>query len=160
LNIIFFKGFIFIGLMNVDGNPIVIEYNCRMGDPETEAVLPRIQTDFAALMQATGNGSLNEISLEVDPRTAATVVMVSGGYPGTFEKGFEIKNLDKVRDTFVFHAGTKGTNGNVVTNGGRVLALTSLADNLQDALNKSYAAAKTINYDYEYYRKDIGRDLM
>jgi phosphoribosylamine--glycine ligase len=155
-----YTGFIFIGLMNVDGNPIVIEYNCRMGDPETEAVLPRIQTDFAALMQATGNGSLNEISLEVDPRTAATVVMVSGGYPGTFEKGYEIKNLDKVRDTFVFHAGTKGTNGNVVTNGGRVLALTSLADNLQDALNKSYAAAKTINYDYEYYRKDIGRDLM
>jgi phosphoribosylamine--glycine ligase len=155
-----YTGFIFIGLMNVDGNPIVIEYNCRMGDPETEAVLPRIQTDFAALMQATGNGSLNEISLEVDPRTAATVVMVSGGYPGTFEKGYEIKNLEKVEDTLVFHAGTKATNGNVVTNGGRVLALTSLADNLQDALNKSYAAAKTINYDYEYYRKDIGRDLM
>jgi phosphoribosylamine--glycine ligase len=155
-----YTGFIFIGLMNVDGNPIVIEYNCRMGDPETEAVLPRIQTDFAALMQATGNGSLNEISLEVDPRTAATVVMVSGGYPGTFEKGYEIKNLEKVEDTLVFHAGTKATNGNVVTNGGRVLALTSLADNLQDALNKSYTAAKTINYDYEYYRKDIGRDLM
>jgi phosphoribosylamine--glycine ligase len=155
-----YTGFIFIGLMNVDGNPIVIEYNCRMGDPETEAVLPRIKTDFAALMQATGNSSLNEISLEVDPRTAATVVMVSGGYPGTFEKGYEIKNLDKVENTFVFHAGTKRTNGHVVTNGGRVLALTSLADNLKEALNKSYAAAKTINYDYEYYRKDIGRDLM
>lgn len=155
-----YTGFIFIGLMNVDGNPIVIEYNCRMGDPETEAVLPRIKTDFAALMHATGNGSLNEISLEVDTRTAATVVMVSGGYPGTFEKGYEIKNLDKVENTLVFHAGTKATNGNVLTNGGRVLALTSLADNLQEALNKSYAAAKTINYDYEYYRKDIGRDLM
>ena len=155
-----YTGFIFIGLMNVNGNPIVIEYNCRMGDPETEAVLPRIKTDFAALMQATGNGSLNEISLEVDPRTAATIVMVSGGYPGTFEKGYEIKNLDKVENTLVFHAGTKGTNGHVVTNGGRVLALTSLADNLQEALNKSYAAAKTINYDYVYYRKDIGRDLM
>jgi phosphoribosylamine--glycine ligase len=155
-----YLGFIFIGLMNVDGNPIVIEYNCRMGDPETEAVLPRIKTDFVALMQSTGNGTLNEINLEVDSQTAATVVMVSGGYPGTFEKGYEIKNLDKVEDTFVFHAGTKATNGNVVTNGGRVIALTSLADNLHEALHKSYTAAKTINYDYEYYRKDIGRDLM
>lgn len=153
-------GFIFIGLMNVGGEPKVIEYNCRMGDPETEAVVPRIQNDFLALMQATASQNLDKIDFKIDPRTATTVVMVSGGYPGTFEKGYEITNLDKAGDTIVFHAGTKMNGNSVVTNGGRVLALTSLGNSIEEALEKSYAAALHINYDYAYYRKDIGQDLI
>jgi phosphoribosylamine---glycine ligase len=153
-------GFIFIGLMNVGGEPKVIEYNCRMGDPETEAVIPRIQNDFLALMQATASQNLDKVDFKIDPRTATTVVMVSGGYPGTFEKGYEITNLDKAGDTIVFHAGTKMHGNNIVTNGGRVLALTSLGNSIEEALEKSYAAALHINYDYAYYRKDIGQDLI
>ncbi len=153
-------GFIFIGLMNVDGEPYVIEYNCRMGDPETEAVLPRIQNDFVELMDAVALGKLDALQLKIDARTAATVVMVSGGYPGNYEKGFVITNLDKAGDTLVFHAGTSLSGGEVLTNGGRVLALTTLADTLTVALEKTYAAAKSINFDYAYYRKDIGKDVM
>jgi phosphoribosylamine--glycine ligase len=155
-----YRGFIFIGLMNVGGEPKVIEYNCRMGDPETEAVVPLIQNDFLALMQATASQQLDKIDFKIDPRTAATVVMVSGGYPGTFEKGYTIKNLDQTGDSIIFHAGTKMNGKDVVTNGGRVLAITSLGNSIEEAIQKSYAAAHHINYDYAYYRKDIGQDLI
>jgi phosphoribosylamine--glycine ligase len=155
-----YRGFIFIGLMNVGGEPYVIEYNCRMGDPETEAVLPRIQTDFVKLMDAVAKQQLDKIQLEIDPRTAVTVVMVSGGYPGNYDKGFEITHLEKAGTTIVFHAGTKASGDKVITNGGRVLALTSLASTIEEAREASYAAALSINFDYAYYRKDIGLDLM
>lgn len=155
-----YRGFIFIGLMNVNGEPYVIEYNCRMGDPETEAVLPRIQTDFVDLMDAVAKQQLDKIQLEIDARTAVTVVMVSGGYPGNYDKGFEITHLDKAGSTIVFHAGTKASGNKVVTSGGRVLALTSLGHSIEEAREQSYAAALAINFDYAYYRKDIGLDLM
>lgn len=155
-----YKGFIFLGLMNENGNPSVIEYNCRMGDPETEVVIPRIQNDLVELLQAVADEKLDTISLSIDPRAAATIVMVSGGYPGNFEKGFPISGLDKTTNTFIFHSGTAVFDGEIVTNGGRVLALTSLADSLEDAVALSYASAKIIHYDYEYYRKDIGQDIL
>jgi len=155
-----YQGIIFIGLMNVAGEPYVIEYNCRMGDPETEAVLPRIKSDLGELLLAAAKGDLNRIKLDIDPRTAATVVMVSGGYPGNFEKGFTVTGIEKVTDTIVFQAGTAQSNETLVSNGGRVLVLTSLAPSLQQALDLTYKAAKDINFDYAYYRKDIGQDLM
>lgn len=157
---IIYKGFIFLGLMNNNGNPSMIEYNCRMGDPETEAVIPRIKNDLVELLLAVANEKLDTINLKIDPRTAATIVMVSGGYPGNFDKGFPITGLDKTLNTYIFHAGTALAEGSLITNGGRVLALTSLADTLEEALTQSYAAAKIIHYDYEYYRTDIGQDLL
>jgi len=154
-----YKGFIFIGLIKVDNEPIVIEYNVRMGDPETEAVLPRIKSDLLELFQAVGEGKLNEKTLELDPRFATTVMMVSGGYPEAYEKGKVMTGIETVKDSIVFHAGTKQVGNEVQTNGGRVMALTSFGDTMNEALSKSFANAEKVNFDGKYYRTDIGFDL-
>lgn len=154
-----YKGFIFIGLINVDNEPVVIEYNVRMGDPETEAVLPRIKSDLLELFKAVGDGTLNEKTLELDPRYATTVMMVSGGYPEAYEKGKVMTGIDTVKDSLVFHAGTKLEGKEVQTNGGRVMALTSFGDTMKEALTKSFANAEKVNFEGKYYRKDIGFDL-
>lgn len=154
-----YKGFVFIGLMNVKGDPFVIEYNVRMGDPETEVVIPRIKTDLVDLFEAVADQTLDKVQLDVDDRTACTVMLVSDGYPGTYEKGRQIGGLDKVKDSVVFHAGTKDDNGSVLTNGGRVLAITSYGENISEALEQSYANAHVVNYEGKYFRSDIGFDL-
>jgi phosphoribosylamine--glycine ligase len=154
-----YKGFIFIGLIIVNGEPMVIEYNVRMGDPETEVVMPRIQTDLVALFQAVANQKLDEITLEIDPRSATTIMVVSGGYPEDYDKGFEITGIENVEDSIVFHAGTKLENGKVVTSGGRVLAVTSFGNNFQEAIKKSYQNIDKLHFDKMYFRKDIGFDL-
>ena len=156
-----YRGFIFLGLINVEGEPMVIEYNVRMGDPETEAVMLRIDSDLVELMQAAARGNLGDLELRQDPRTAVTVMMVSGGYPGSYEKGKLISGLDKVTQSTVFHAGTKrDTEGNVVTSGGRVLSVSSYGDSIADALANSYASIALIDFDGRYFRRDIGRALM
>lgn len=156
-----YRGFIFLGLINVEGEPMVIEYNVRMGDPETEAVMLRIDSDLVELMQAAARGNLGDLELRQDPRTAVTVMMVSGGYPGSYEKGKIISGLDKVTQSTVFHAGTKrDAEGNVVTSGGRVLSVSSYGDSIADALANSYASIALIDFDGRYFRRDIGRDLM
>ena len=156
-----YRGFIFLGLINVEGEPMVIEYNVRMGDPETEAVMLRIDSDLVELMQAAARGNLGDLELRQDPRTAVTVMMVSGGYPGSYEKGKLISGLDKVTQSTVFHAGTKrDAKGNVVTSGGRVLSVSSYGDSIADALANSYASIALIDFDGRYFRRDIGRDLM
>jgi phosphoribosylamine--glycine ligase len=155
-----YKGFLFIGLMNVEGEPKVIEYNCRMGDPETEVVLHRVKTDFLELMLATCNRSLNEVNLEIDEQTAVTVFLVSGGYPEDFTKGYEISGLGQISDSKVYQAGTKNEDGRILTNGGRVLAITSTGASIQEALTTSMKNAETIQFTDKYYRKDIGLDLL
>ena len=156
-----YRGFIFLGLINVGGDPMVIEYNARMGDPETEAVMLRIDSDLVALMKAAAQGNLADMELRESPKAAATVMMVSGGYPGSYPKGKIISGLDKVTDSILFHAGTaRNANGDAITSGGRVIAVSSLGDTLADALAKSYESVKLIDFDGAYFRRDIGRDVM
>lgn len=154
-----YKGFIFIGLIKVGDDPKVIEYNVRMGDPETEVVLPRLKTDLVDVFQAIANGTLDKISLDIDPRTATTIMVVSGGYPESYEKGKEITGLEMIQDSIPFHAGAITKNGRVVTSGGRVIAITSFGDTYQEALKKSYQNIEKLHFDKMYYRKDIGFDL-
>lgn len=156
-----YKGFIFIGLIKVDDEPKVIEYNVRMGDPETEVVLPRLQTDLVTLFEHTAKQTLDQIKLEVDKRTATTVMAVSGGYPQAYQKGKEINGVTAIdsQDAIVFHAGTKLKDQTVVTSGGRVLAVTAFGDNFQKALEKSYENIEKISFEGIYYRKDLGFDL-
>lgn len=157
---ILYKGFIFIGLMNMQGEPSVIEYNCRMGDPETEAVIPRIKSDLLKLFKAVGNGTLSQAECEIDERVVTTVMLVSGGYPGDYEKGKKISGLENVKGSIAFHAGTKGDGESVLSNGGRVIAVSSYGTTMQEALAASFANAEKIKFDKMYYRKDIGKDLL
>ena len=154
-----YKGFIFIGLMVENGNPKVIEYNVRMGDPETEVVIPRIKSDLLNLFRGIGNGSFSEVDFNISEEVATTVMLVSGGYPGSYEKGKEMTGFNEVEDSVIFHAGTKNSNDRILTNGGRVLAITSFGNNIDEALNKSFTNAEKINFEGKYYRKDIGFDL-
>ena len=154
-----FKGFLVLGLMNCQGEPFLIEYNVRMGDPETEAVLMRIQSDLVELFEGVASGTLNEKELVIDPRTAVTVMVVAGGYPGSYDKGAVIRNLDAVEGSVVFHAGTRLEGETVLSNGGRVLAVSSLSNSMEEALALSYKNTGRISFDKMYYRTDLGFDL-
>ncbi len=155
-----YRGFIFIGLMNDNGNPSVVEYNVRMGDPETEVVLPRIESDLFDLFEGVAHQNLNEKSFSVTDKTATTVMLVAGGYPEAYEKNKEITGLETVDESFVFHAGTTIKENKVVTNGGRVMAITSFGETIEEALEKSYRSIDKIHFDQMNYRKDIGFDLV
>lgn len=154
-----YKGFIFIGLIKVGDEPKVIEYNVRMGDPETEVVLPRLKTDLVRLFKAISNQTLSDIQLEIDDRAATTIMLVSGGYPEAYEKGKEILGIENVKESLVFHAGAKEEDGKIVTSGGRVMAVTSYGNTYQEAIKKSYQSINNICFDKMNYRKDIGFDL-
>ena len=154
-----YKGFIFIGLMNVNGDPKVIEYNVRMGDPETEVVIPRIKSDLLNLFKGISNGTFGEQDFYVDEDVATTVMLVSGGYPESYEKGKVISGLEKVDNSILFHAGTRKEDDKILTNGGRVMTITSFGRNIEEALSKSFANAEKVTFDGKYYRKDIGFDL-
>jgi phosphoribosylamine--glycine ligase len=154
-----YRGFIFIGLMNCAGEPYVIEYNCRMGDPETEAVLPRIQSDLLDLFEGVATQTLSTRTYQTDPRTAATVMLVAGGYPGDYVNGKTIEGLENTSGSLIFHGGTEAKNGHVLTKGGRVIAVTSLANTMKECLKASFENADKIKYEGKYYRSDIGKDL-
>ena len=154
-----YKGFIFIGLIKVNDDPYVIEYNVRMGDPETEVVIPRVETDLVELLQAVAEGKLDKADIMVDSRAATTIMLVSGGYPEAYEKGKAINGIEKVKDSIVFHAGTKLQDEQVVTSGGRVIAVTSYGETYKEAIKKSYQNIENLSFDKMYYRKDIGFDL-
>lgn len=155
-----YKGFIFVGIMNVGGNPFVIEYNARMGDPETQAVMPRIKSDFVELLVASAKGEMKDKKIEIDEHHAVTIALVSGGYPGDYEKGKVINGLEKEGKALVFHAGTKKQGAGILTDGGRVLAVSGKGNSLNEAREQAYQTAAQIQWDGLYYRKDIGQDLM